>query len=205
VSSRVTKLPMSKAPPAVNRLRAFNKFTSDADRIADRCKELRRLSRDVDQATPVRSEHDRKILAYCEQRAALSEHEREVLARCDQALDAFNPDDFYDEDGLRVDVISLRLATLIGAFPNAAPGDAQVYVASLIEQIEAVEDLNFLALDAACSEIVATQKFLPAISEVLTVVNEQNEKWQDRMWSICDLADLSRGLVARIASQNVND
>ena len=50
---------------------------------------------------------------------------------------------------------------LVGAFPNGAPGDPEVYVGMLFEAVCAVEGLGLPALDAAVREIVATKKFFP--------------------------------------------
>jgi hypothetical protein len=46
--------------------------------------------------------------------------------------------------------------------------------------------------------VVGTMKFLPAVSEVLKIVNRQQADWENRFWAIRGFADQSRRTVARI-------
>jgi hypothetical protein len=188
----VSKLPRSLKAQPLNRLRLFDDFTRDADRVLHRWDELLRISRVADHQLPNYAKS-----------AALNVHDRSVLTRCEQALDVFNSPDCYDDgDNLCRDVISFRIALIVGSFPSGAPCDPEIYVSMLIEHVDAVAGLSLPALDAACREITATQKFLPSVSEVLALVNEQNEKWWKRLLAIDELDNVSRALVARIASSD---
>lgn len=69
-----------------------------------------------------------------------------------------------------------RLAALVGSFPNAAPHSPQVYARSMLAHV-AAEEPNAVVLEATCIELVETKKFVPAISEVLKVLREQQRKW----------------------------
>lgn len=176
----MSKLPRSLKVQPLPRLRSINRFTRDADYIMGRSGELWRVA---DSTARV---------------ALISDDDRAVLARCEQAQDLFDPPDCYDDAEtadrtLRVEVIGQRIALLVGGFPSGAPGDPDVYVNLLIEQIDAVEGLSLPALDAAVYQIIGTQKFLPTASEVLAVVNEQNEEWDQRMHAIAALGHWVRG------------
>jgi hypothetical protein len=50
----------------------------------------------------------------------------------------------------------------------------------LIEHVAAIEDLTDVALESGCREIVETQKFAPAISEVVATINKHIEQWSGR-------------------------
>ena len=93
-------------------------------------------------------------------------------------------------------MIGERVAQLVGAFPNGAPSDPMVYVRTLIEKVCTVGDVILPALDAAIWEIMGTKKFLPAISEVLVIVNRQTKEWNERSWAIRDLRYLAPDLGA---------
>ncbi|MEI9922584.1 MAG: hypothetical protein WDN50_02455 [Bradyrhizobium sp.] len=52
-----------------------------------------------------------------------------------------------------------------------------------------------VALDCACHEIVAIQKFLPTTSELLKVLNAEQQKWSERFRAIYHIAHTSRRVV----------
>ena len=112
-------------------------------------------------------------------------------------------DNDRDYGDLKRGVIKVRLATLIGGFPNGSPSDPDVFVRVMLEHICSVEGFCLPALDAACYEIVATQKFLPTISELLKTLNDQQTKMERRLWAISSLADQSRRTVAKIEALQV--
>ena len=61
----------------------------------------------------------------------------------------------------------------------------------LVEHVAINDGLNWIILDCACREIERTQKFLPAISEILEIIGEQQELWQKRQVAI-------RGIEGRV-------
>ena len=87
---------------------------------------------------------------------------------------------------------------MIGSFPSGAPNDPDVYVRVMLEHICSVDGFCLPALDEACYAVVATQKFLPATSELRKVLNAQAALWDRRLCAIYSLADTSRRVVARI-------
>ena len=64
------------------------------------------------------------------------------------------------------ELIRKAIATLLGSFPNAAPGDPKVYTAMLLEEVNAA-DPSYEVLESACRKIRRTSKFVPAVAEVL--------------------------------------
>ncbi len=143
-----------------------------------------------------------KRIAEAKKTATLDQHDQTMLAQCEAALQEFDAAEFYEDDfkenNLKRSVIGERIAMLVGGFPNGAPSDPMVYVRMLVKSVCTVDDLIMPALDAAIWEIIGTKKFLPAVSEVLEIVNGQTAPWNARSWAIRDLADTSRRVVAWI-------
>jgi hypothetical protein len=177
--------------------RELKALADDADHIVRRYDGLRRLSHALTDGELVDQ------LADTKRKATLGKSDLELLAKCKAALALLDPAENYegndrDEGDLRRGVIKGRLAILIGAFPNGAPSDPQIYCREMLEYICGVEGFCLPALDAACHEIVATKTFLPAVSEVLNTLSGHHAKWDSRLSAIYGIAVASRRLVARI-------
>jgi hypothetical protein len=193
--------------PQIGRLRALYKLAADADRVVSRYDELENLLPIVRKKMGAlkNGELIDKLLADAKRAATLSKYDVEALERCNDALELLDASENY-EDGdpecdLRRNVVSARLAILIGAFPNSGSvGDPEIYTRVMVEHVFTVEGLTLIALDSACHEIVATHKFLPTTSELLKVLNGQATKWDRRLWAISSLANTSHRIVARIVA-----
>jgi hypothetical protein len=189
-------------------LRALNQFAEDADRFVRRYEALDDLPRVIREQAKALHDSDQidKLFAEAKRTATLNEDEEAKLAWCEAALQRFDPQGNYEENDREGDlkraVIADRIAVLLGAFPNANPSDPEVYVRNLIENVSSVA-LTLPALDAAIWEIVGTKKFVPAVSEVMEVVNEQCAKWEARFSAIWGLADESRRIVARLDGMRI--
>lgn len=175
--------------------RSLDQLVEDADYIAERHAGLQNLRRAVRQRKAALKNGEVVSETIDGKQAALSQYDEKILKRCDSLFALLDPPENYEdndrEGDLRRDVVSVRLASLIGAFPNGAPSDPEVYVRLLLEHVSAIKGLNLLALDTACRKIVATQKFLPTVSEVIEVLGEQQEKWNDRLWAYSNIEDTS--------------
>jgi hypothetical protein len=175
--------------------RSLDQLVEDADHIAERHANLQNLRRAVRQRKAALENGEVVSVTIDGKQAALSQYDEKVLERCDGLFALLDPPESYEdndrEGDLRREVVSVRLASLIGAFPNGQPSDPEVYVRLLLEHVSAVEGLNLLALDTACRKIVATQKFLPTVSEVIGVLGEQQEKWNDRLWAYSNIEETS--------------
>ncbi|MCA1533713.1 hypothetical protein I6F21_14195 [Bradyrhizobium sp. NBAIM03] len=175
-------------------LRALRTLADDADAVVRRYDEIERLFRAGELSTP---------LAEASKIAELSADDVKLIERCLAALDQLDPAESYedndrDEGELRRGVIKARLTILVGSFPNGAPCDPEVYVRAMLEHACSIEGLSLLPVDAAFHEIVATQKFLPAVEEVVKALSAQQAKWNERVWAIYGLTDISRRVLARI-------
>jgi hypothetical protein len=185
--------------------RALKTLADDADLIVAREDELDELS------PTTRSKMDAlkdagqiaKLIANAKNTATLSEYDEVLVARCNDALALLDPAENYEDndryDGnLRRGVIKVRLATLVGSFPGGAPSDADVYVRVMLEHVCSIDDLCLPALDEACYAVVATQKFLPATSELRKALSESQARWDRRLLAIYGLARTSRRVSAWI-------
>jgi hypothetical protein len=75
--------------------------------------------------------------------------------------------------------IAQRLSLLIGSFPNAGPHSPEIFTHMMVTHIEA-EEPSAMVLESACRQLVESQKFVPAISEVLEAVREQQKEWDKK-------------------------
>ncbi|MCA1390769.1 hypothetical protein I6F20_17015 [Bradyrhizobium sp. IC3123] len=163
-------------------------------------RQLRGLADDAD---VVLRRYDELETASDKAQAELSEYDKQLLASCKEALELLDAESNYEDDDrdyseLRRNVIKARLAMLIGAFPNGAPSDPDVYVRVMLEHVCSMDSFCLPALDAACYDIVATQRFLPTVSEVVAAITQHQERWSRRFWAISQLAERSRRAIARI-------
>jgi hypothetical protein len=191
----------------INLFRSLDRLAKDADHIVARHAELQKMRRTVVQQKAALANGEVVGEVIDAKRAQLTEYDKTVLARCDELCALLDPPENYEDDDregdLRRNVVIVRLASMIGAFPNAKPGDPDVYVGLLLEHVCAEEGINLLTLDAACRKIVATQKFAPTVSEMIAVLSEQQEQWSDRLWSISAIEDTSHWVVTEIAKLQV--
>jgi hypothetical protein len=201
---------MSKIVPVkqINLFRSIDQLAKDGDHISERHHELTNLRRIVRQQRAALENGEPMTEIIDGKQAALSKYDETVLARFDELSELLDPPENYedndrDEGDLRRSVVSVRLASMIGAFPNANPTDPEVYVGLLLEHVCAEKGINLLTLDTACRKIVATQKFVPTVSEIIAVLGEQQQKWNDRLWSFSSMAETSRWAVTEIAELRV--
>jgi hypothetical protein len=186
-----------------SRWRAIDQLAADADEIIRCGATFSNLHRNVrDHAAALKAGQPLTKPPPDEREAKLSAYHEKLVQRCNEAIEALDPETNYEdsdrEADLRRDVISVRLAMLVGSFPAGAPGDPEVFVTVMLEHICAIEGLSFIALDAACRQITTSQKFLPAISEVVEALEEQQELWDTRVTAIWQIAGQSRRIVADI-------
>jgi hypothetical protein len=105
-------VPIRRAQPG--RLKMLNELAAEADRVAARNDELEKLVILVRENTAPKD---------AKQIATLSRYDEALVARCTEALELLDANESYEDDdqecGLRRDIVSARLAILIGAFPNS--------------------------------------------------------------------------------------
>jgi hypothetical protein len=157
------------AKPTPRKFRDFNRFVNDVEVLVDFDDGLNGMtSGDIED----NAEWCQKMVAKC--KAGLEQFNRR------ENLD--DPDD--DESDLSQAYIAKRITAMVASFPNANPSSPEGYMQMLVEHVSAIEGLSEVALEGACREIVVTQKFAPAISEVMEVVRKHVEQWCIRRWTI---------------------
>jgi hypothetical protein len=125
---------------------------------------------------------------------------KRLAAKCEAAIEHFNPSENSDDDGvIKKSVVSKRLSILIGSFPNAVPHSAEAYTRMLVEEVAAFDELDTIILESICREIARTHKFSPSISEVLKVLGDHNECWDNRYSAIWHTEEtLTKAIEARV-------
>lgn len=99
--------------------------------------------------------------------------------RVDALLERYSPEDDdpdYNDDGLTRTYVAAQVALLLGAFPAGSPTDPQVYTRLMIEEVLSAEPYKH-SLESTVRIIRRTHKFLPTISEVLSVLKAEEKKW----------------------------
>jgi hypothetical protein len=186
-------------------LRSLNRFAADADRIVRRYNELNDLPDIACQKIEAMKNGERidELIADARQAASLNECDEALLAECQAALQRFEPEGNYDDNRLKRGVIGERLAMLVGAFPGGSPSDPVVFVTTLVESVCAIDYLTLTALDAAIWQIIGTMKFIPAVSEVLKIVNKQRADWSKRFCAIDGIDEASHWAMEEIEELQV--
>jgi hypothetical protein len=178
------------AKPKRVTFRAFNRFIDDIEELGEYTEGLKKLlAGNKDRCA---DEVEFEDAEYC----------RELVARCKAGLERFDHAENYDEDddGERVLChahIAKRIGIMVASFPNANPTDAEGYVQMLVEHVAAT-GVSELSLGSACREIVETQKFAPAISEVLDVIKQHIELWRSRRFVIREAEGTRLAVINRL-------
>lgn len=84
-------------------------------------------------------------------------------------------------------VAKREIARLIGAFPNASPANPEVYISALVFDVLDL-GISDAVLVLACRNIRRTQKFVPAVAEVIAAAEKVAERWR----SLRELAKVRR-------------
>lgn len=101
------------------------------------------------------------------------------------------------------DEIAEHLALTIGAFPNAKPANPEVFGRMLVEEVKASRP-SIGALEAACRLVRRTQRFCPAIAEVIRTLELVENDLRDRVDTVQRLPSLvqtAHQAVARLEEQ----
>jgi hypothetical protein len=194
----------------ISLFRALDKLSADGDRLIGRLDELDNLPGLIRQKMEASKNNKRieELIAEGRRAATPSKYDEEALTWCHEQLEQrLDPAEGYEnndrESGLRRNVVSTRLATMIGAFPASPPGDPEIFARVMIEHVFTVDGLTLPALDSACREIVATHKFFPTTGELLKVLGAQQAKWERRLWAISSFADRARETLGKIGKLEI--
>jgi hypothetical protein len=161
------------ADDAVKWWRAFRRFMADANALKEYYDGLRqeRMTGSEYPRTAADLEEDAK---WCQGQ----------VAKCRAGFERYDPDSNYeaDEDGenvLKTAHIATRLGVMMGGFMSALPQSPELFARAMVEQVADIEGLTTVALETACREIVATEKW-PDISKVVKVISEHVGQWFGR-------------------------
>jgi hypothetical protein len=165
----VTTPPKPPAPPKRTNWKTFDRFVKDADELCEYFDEYRndmRLDPDSYDSRDV-EDHEGRI--------------SELRAKFREGLEQFDSPEKYDDEGdLKRSYVAIRLAAMVGAFSNAAPGAPEVFMTTMVDHVAAFEGLSASILESACRQLVATMKFSPSTSEVMKELTEQWILWNKR-------------------------
>jgi hypothetical protein len=179
--------------PAVNPPRAYRDFDDYAKAgrfMVTQVDELMQACYGIDDEDKIPSQDQFTHALYVKKFDASLAYFREF----DAAREFFERDELYEETKeakpnllnchttrqLSRRVVSEQVGLLIGSFPNAAPHSPEVYTRMLIEEIYAANPCASV-LEATCREIRRTKTFVPAIAEVMQVLQKNAEEWRERL------------------------
>jgi hypothetical protein len=126
-----------------------------------------------------------------------------LIARCETGFAQFDREDKYHvaEDGertLKQSHIAQRLGVLLGSFPNTNPHAPEVYSKMLVEHVGAIKGVNYLALESACRAIAESEKFAPAIAEMVKLLRTHIRQWCERRWALQAVERMRHELIAAL-------
>lgn len=110
----------------------------------------------------------------------------DTIARCQQNLAALPDQQLLIEmaaaaaKGLAIispSVAAREVATLVAAFPNAAPASPEIFMSTLIYDLLDLRIPDAILVEA-CRRLRRTSKFLPSISEVVRAAESLREDWR---------------------------
>ena len=184
--------------PAIKKANGFKRFRilrEIADRIVEEHERLWTMRRSLLH----RRESDEPLPDV--EDAQLAQWVKNDIVRCRALLKEIDRDDRYEEDDegdrvLKKATVAARLAIMFGNARVGGPksaGDADASAEMVVLHACDAEP-DYLALEDACRDIEATQKFVPATAEVLEKISEHQGKWYWRRNAIATIESTSREL-----------
>jgi hypothetical protein len=79
--------------------------------------------------------------------------------------------------------IGKQVTMMLGAFPMSSAPEPKIYAATMVQRINARRP-SIIALASTWTKIVEGMKFAPAISEVLAILDVEQEEWPRRAWGL---------------------
>jgi hypothetical protein len=139
-----------------------------------------------------------------ERRAQLLDSDKQKIERCRQWLRDIDREDYYEEGDedeeipiLTKKAIKERLALMLGAVHIGGPQTPEAFIKMLLEHVYDAE-VSYLALLSACRQIEETEKYVPAISELLNLLKEHDQQWGDWKWALHHIERTSNELQGEI-------
>jgi hypothetical protein len=177
-----------------NKWKVLDELIEEADRIVEYFGELLEQLRDLHRFERGQSAAD--------EIPDMSEPDAEIggVQECKSAIAVLDPQDAFDDDGcIKKAIVSKRLATMIGAYPAGAPANPEVYSRMLLEHIASDNEIGCIVLECSCREVERKHKFIPSISEVLEIIEEQKDIWEIRRNAINQIERRAQNVIETIA------
>jgi hypothetical protein len=177
--SVVTTGDQEQAPALRNVTKPFDDFASTAKSLGETYLSLRKSLKEADDSCSTSHKLERltKRLEY----AKMCGRYAKPLATCEQFLEQY--DELSDDDARYRVEIGKKVAQLVGCYGNANVGDPEVFVRTLIDDVAGAEE-SLVIVEAAFRKLRRSQKFLPAIAEVLAALSEESAAWAPRFSAI---------------------
>jgi hypothetical protein len=197
-------VPVVKSPALAPAIRQspdyaeFDEFVKIADRMVSGYERVRDIGEAIDNAIDENKPLERLI-----ERAQYVLREKNHYLQLHKQFLAYeriynDEKRFYEKGGkwvIQKRIVTEKVAVLIGSFPNAKPHSPEVYSRALVEEVIAAKP-HAIVLESACRHLRRDKKykFLPAISEVLEVIDEQGSLWCPRWEAGADENDEGGGI-----------
>jgi hypothetical protein len=95
--------------------------------------------------------------------------------------------------------IKRQLQLLIGSFPNSGRNDLAIFGVALLEDV-CEEKPGIVALTNGCRLLRRTSKFVPTISEVLTMIEQETQRHETALAAVREFSErIERALQAAVA------
>jgi hypothetical protein len=190
MSKKSTDLKVVSGPPAPpttgkqpNVWKQFRVLSNLADEMVDYLDHLNEVRKELDNRMPNTPTPPPDV-----EEVQLLDENYDDLARCRELLKEVNRDDYYEEDDegervLKKEVIGKRLALMIAAVPVNGPKTPDAFVEIMLAHVFDAE-VSYLALESACREIEAREKFVQVTAQVLDEIKKQEALWDKRRRAI---------------------
>lgn len=173
-------------PKSPSLWKEFRRLMEDADEICGRYDELSKLQADLSNRKAGEPPPDPRA-------AQLTDADKRKIARCRQRLHDIDREDYYeegDEDDekpiLKIEIISQRLALMLGAVHIGGPQTPEAFLKMLLEHVYDAE-VSYFTLESGCRQIERDEKYVQAISEVLQVLAENAKRWSERKTALREI------------------
>lgn len=96
----------------------------------------------------------------------------------EREFEGLEPSEWTNSEGeIQRPAVSKMLAYLVGSFPTSNLPNATVFTQAMLNDVMAL-DPEFVVLEAACRNLRKTQRFMPAICELIEEIEKQDGIWR---------------------------
>ena len=103
-----------------------------------------------------------------------------------------------DSDSPAYGEVAKMITILMGSFPTSKIPDPEIFVQILLDDVMALTP-SFVEMESTCRQLRKTKTFMPAISEVIKTLEEQQKLWNRRESTIAILEEFYDNLCEETA------